>query len=481
MLAVVFAGGLVLGVAPLPQMEFVAGAATAAAPLALVPTEVVPELDHDGHGHGELDHSEDRRSGREDEVEAFDTIGVRFDEVPEDPVMVHVRDADGRWGEWNELEVNLDEGPDRTSPEAGGQSEDGVLSQPIWVDEATGYEVNLSADDAPEGDLEVAVVRPTTRRVVAEAVPLADAVVAAPFGINSRASWGARAPKSTPSIASSLKLAVVHHTASSNNYSSSQVPGILRSIQAFHMDGNGWDDIGYNFLVDKYGGLWEGRAGGTARNVVGAHAGGFNTGSVGVSVLGNYTSASPSSPALEAVSRIVGYRLQLAGVLPTNRVNFTSGGSSSIPAGRVVNLPTVVGHRDVGATSCPGSYQTRLPSIRARASDWYTATAAIATPRGGIDSVRVNGNRVDVIGWAFDPDRPGSSATVHVVLPGRLNVAVADGFRPDVGRAYGVGDNRGWGAGFSNVPDGTHRMCATVINQGEGRNKLLGCRDVVVK
>ena len=197
MLAVAFAGGLVLGVAPLPQMEFVAGAATAAAPLTLAPTEVLPELDHDDHGHGELDHVDERRSGREDDVVPFDTIGVRFDELPEDPVMVRVRDAEGRWGEWNELEVNPDEGPDRSSAEAAAQSGHGVLSEPIWVGEATGYEVNLSAADAPDGELEVAVVRPTTRRVVAEAVPLAEAAVAAPFGINSRASWGARAPKAT--------------------------------------------------------------------------------------------------------------------------------------------------------------------------------------------------------------------------------------------------------------------------------------------
>ncbi len=70
----------------------------------------------------------------------------------------------------------------------------------------------------------------------------------------------------------------------------------------------------------------------------------------------------------------------------------------------------------------------------------------------------------------------------HVVIAGRLTEDMADGYRPDIGRAFpGVGNNRGWGAGFSNLPEGTHRMCVTVINQGEGVNKLLGCRDVVVK
>src|SRR5690606_21938388 len=116
------------------------------------------------------------------------------------------------------------------------------------------------------------------------------------FTVNTRASWGARGAKEPPSIASSgLKLAVVHHTASTNAYSASQVPSILRSMQAFHMDGNGWNDIGYNFLVDRFGNVWEGRGGGVDKAVIGAHAGGFNTGSVGVSVIGNFESTAATS------------------------------------------------------------------------------------------------------------------------------------------------------------------------------------------
>src|SRR5205814_8139148 len=107
--------------------------------------------------------------------------------------------------------------------------------------------------------------------------PSASASVPIP-PINTRASWGARAPKATPGYASSVQMTFVHHTVNSNTYAQSDVPSILRSIQAYHMDSNGWDDIGYNFLVDRFGGMWEGRGGGMDQPVIGAHTLGFNTG-----------------------------------------------------------------------------------------------------------------------------------------------------------------------------------------------------------
>jgi flagellar hook assembly protein FlgD len=147
----------------------------------------------------------------------------------------------------------------------------------------------------------------------------------------------------------------VHHTAGSNSYSAAQSAAIVRGIQRYHVLGNGWDDIGYNFLVDKYGRVFEGRRGGIAQNVVGAHAGGFNTGSVGVAVLGNYESASFSSAARTALENLLAWRLDVGHVFPRALVGRVSAGSSRWPAGTNVRLRAVSGHRDTSYTSCPGN------------------------------------------------------------------------------------------------------------------------------
>lgn len=489
LLAACFSLGLLLSMVPLPKftVEPVAAAEVVDVP-AFSPLDAAAvaaqRADADKHLAEEI--SDDRVSAVEPETAEFNMIGVALPAVPDEPVMIRLRDPQGGWGEWNELSVDPSEGPDPDSAEGRRVRESRpageVLSEPIWVGGSVGYEVSVGAKDA-EG-VRVALVREETRRTVVDAVPLAAATsIGPPFTVNTRASWGARGAKEPPSIASAgLRLAVVHHTASTNAYSASQVPSILRSMQAFHMDGNGWNDIGYNFLVDRFGNVWEGRGGGIDNAVIGAHAGGFNTSSVGVSVIGNFSSTAAPSAARESVSRVVGWRLWAYRVDPTTRVDFTSGGSTSIPAGQVVNLPRVVGHRDVGQTGCPGSLHGQLGWIRTRARDWFNHMERLVSPSGNIDAVRVNGSTVEVSGWARDPDVP-DPAIVHVVLAGRLNVAHANGYRPDIGGANpGYGDNLGWGAGFWEVPEGTHRLCVTVINQGVGGgNRLLGCRDVVVK
>ena len=108
-------------------------------------------------------------------------------------------------------------------------------------------------------------------------------------------------PRKKPAYADALRFAVVHHTAGSNSYSRAQSASIVRGIERYHVLANGWDDIGYNFLVDKYGQVFEGRWGGVDRNVVGAHAQGFNQGSAGVALIGTYDSASITPAARAAL------------------------------------------------------------------------------------------------------------------------------------------------------------------------------------
>ncbi|WP_069385632.1 FG-GAP-like repeat-containing protein [Cellulosimicrobium cellulans] len=149
----------------------------------------------------------------------------------------------------------------------------------------------------------------------------------------------------TPQIGSVTGV-VVHHTAGSNDYTANQVPAIIRGIYAYHAQSRGWGDIGYNFLVDKFGRVWEGRAGGVDRAIIGAHASGVNSVRFGVSVMGNYDTAQVSGAAVDAVSAVVAWKLGLHGV-------------------RGAGGDVVLGHRDVGQTSCPGvSLYAALPQIR---------------------------------------------------------------------------------------------------------------------
>jgi hypothetical protein len=147
----------------------------------------------------------------------------------------------------------------------------------------------------------------------------------------------------------------VHHTAGANGYTAAQAPSIVRAIQLYHVKGNGWNDIGYNFLVDRFGTVYEGRYGGMERNVVGAHAEGFNTGSVGVAVLGEYSSLAVAAKARESLANLLAWRLDLAHVDPASTQSFISGGNARFAGGLPVFLRTVSGHRDTGFTDCPGT------------------------------------------------------------------------------------------------------------------------------
>jgi hypothetical protein len=149
----------------------------------------------------------------------------------------------------------------------------------------------------------------------------------------------------------------------------------VRGIEVYHVKGNGWNDIGYNFLVDRFGQIYEGRYGGIDRNVVGAHAQGFNTGSTGIALIGTYQSATPTAAQLAAVEKLIAWRLDLAHVDPLSTLTFISGGNPRFPAGVPVFLRAVSGHRDVYPTECPGANAyALLPTIA-------KAAAAIGLPK----------------------------------------------------------------------------------------------------
>ena len=150
-------------------------------------------------------------------------------------------------------------------------------------------------------------------------------------------------------------MVFVHHTDTPNGYAPDDVPAIIRSIYTYHVRSNGWNDIGYNFLVDAYGRVFEGRAGGIDRPVIGAHTEGFNAGSVGIAVIGNGSLAPLTAAAREALTNLIAWRLDVAHVDPLGHATMISGGSDRFAAGKSVSLRVVSGHRDANATDCPGA------------------------------------------------------------------------------------------------------------------------------
>ncbi|MFF9202964.1 peptidoglycan recognition protein [Streptomyces sp. NPDC014986] len=151
-----------------------------------------------------------------------------------------------------------------------------------------------------------------------------------------------------------VKAAFVHHTASGNTYSCAQAPALVRGFYRYHVRSLGWRDIGYNFLVDKCGRIYEGRAGGVAKPVKGAHTFGFNTDTTGIAVIGSYGSKKPSSSAVKAIARLTAWKLGLHGVNPRAKTYLESAGGNLHRKGKKVRLNVISGHRDGFNTACPG-------------------------------------------------------------------------------------------------------------------------------
>ena len=257
----------------------------------------------------------------------------------------------GRWSVWRLARPEAEDLPDAGTAEARRRT-GWKIGNPYWTGSARRIQYRLSG--------RVSRLRAHFLRSAPRAAPPAARTAAAVPGtpaIISRAEWGADESivREKPSYADRVAFSVVHHTAGTTPSSPSQSAAIVRGIQAYHVKSNGWNDIGYNFLVDPFGQVFEGRAGGVTRNVVGAHAQGFNTGSTGAAVLGTYESTSVSAVARSALTRLLAWRLDLAHVDPASRLTWLSAGNPRFPAGTPVSLAAVSGHRDTGSTSCPGA------------------------------------------------------------------------------------------------------------------------------
>ena len=272
-------------------------------------------------------------------------------------VAFRTRSLAGRWSAWRDADA--DTGPDPGSPEnhAAGWR-DGNLD---WTGPADRVQFRVEGKVAR---LRAYYVwsRPTTP--VLRKLSLAGSPSIVP-----RSAWKAdeKITRGETLYAPVLKLAIVHHTAGTNAYTPAQAGAIVRGIEVYHVKANGWNDIGYNFLVDRYGTVYEGRAGGVDKNVIGAHALGFNSGTVGIALIGNGATATPTAAQQDALVRLLAWRLDIAHIDPLSQVVFTSGGNSKFRAGKVVTLRAMSGHRDTGPSECPGGRAyALLPALTER-------------------------------------------------------------------------------------------------------------------
>ncbi len=188
------------------------------------------------------------------------------------------------------------------------------------------------------------------------------AAVARPAGprVFSRAEWGSPEATSSPRWEPEyrpLTRVIVHHTAAAVNPSNSAAA--VRAIWDYHANTNGWGDIGYNYLVDLNGNIFQGRyydqtyAQQTNQEVVAGHALSNNYGTTGIATLGNFTDQGVSNAMVHSVGHMAGYKAMTH--------NFNPGAGSNL-----------VGHRDVGQTNCPGNNMyANLPTVRAVASSFY--------------------------------------------------------------------------------------------------------------
>ncbi|MDX6720395.1 MAG: hypothetical protein QOJ63_2649 [Solirubrobacteraceae bacterium] len=299
------------------------------------------------------------RSGVVHAHKRFDLVGLSWRAPRAVDARIRVRDASsGAWSPWTPM---------------AGDHDGGGGTEPVWAGGADAFELRLRRYPR---DLRARFVNSTgsataARRVLTALRRTAHDALGALAGAQARAqdgsgapaivpreAWGAEqcgAPRTDPSYGI-VQVGVVHHTVNANDYRPQDSAAIVRAICRYHRDVKGWHDIGYNFLVDRFGQVFEGRAGGIDQAVIGAHAQGYNAVSTGVANIGTFSGIAPTAAAVHATERLLAWKLSLHGVPAQGSVTVLSGGgpSNRYAAGTAVTLQRISGHRDLDSTDCPG-------------------------------------------------------------------------------------------------------------------------------
>jgi hypothetical protein len=322
----------------------------------------------------------------------FDLVGLTWRSARVE-AQVRARLEGGRWSAWYALPALSGHAPDGERAPAG--------TDPAFTGAADELQFRLrgSARGLTARFVRaLGAARPVAR--ASHTAPAARAAQASPPAIISRTEWGADSvpPRAGPTYGV-VQAAFVHHTVGTNDYGPQDSAAIVLGIARYHRDTNGWNDIGYNFLVDKYGQVFEGRAGGIESAVVGAQAQGYNAQSTGIACLGTFSTVAQSEAGMDALARLIGWKLSLHGVPVEGEVTLTSAGgpSNRYRSGTPVTVNRICGHRDGDSTSCPGDVlYAQLGDLRTRAARYAGPVSGIvvraASRQHGTTPVNLSGN-----------------------------------------------------------------------------------------
>jgi len=295
---------------------------------------------------------------------SYSMLALTWDRREGSPLLDVRTRAAGRWSGWQRVPV-LSDGPDASS----GEGTAVAGTELMWVGPSDG--VQLRVGGARPRGLTLVLLRPWARPGDEPAAVEGDEALGRSTAdrgsrvglvprpnLHGRRQWGAQESwrDGHPRYNHTIKQVHVHHTVNSNRYHRRDVPALIRGMYRYHTRYLGWSDIGYNFLVDRFGRIWTGRAGGASRPVRGAHTLGFNSTSAGVAVIGNFELVRPPDAVLDAVAAVAAWKLQPYDRDPLGSVRVWSHGSDRFRAGRKVRLPTIDGHHDTNRTACPGRH-----------------------------------------------------------------------------------------------------------------------------
>lgn len=377
-------------------------------------------------------------------------------------IRYRVAGDDGPWSPWRTLRFELLRGDDGVRR---------LVSDPQWVGSARRLQARGPATrtvratfvntlgDATASDRVASALRGAAL-AVAGLAPVDEALAATDRpAIVTRARWGADESWRRRSPAyGTVRFAVVHHTASGNDYTRSQAAAVVRAVYYYHAKVCRFYDIGYNFLVDRFGTVYEGRKGGMTRAVRGAQALGFNSSSTGVSVIGDYSSSLPPTAAVAALERLLAWKLDVHHVDPGAWTSAYCSDTDKFKGGTTVDVRSISAHRDVCNTACPGAaFAAALPAVRRVVADTglpklyaFNARPPVFSPNGdGVaDETLVEFIASGPVDW-----------TVTIARPGGVAVRSSAGSGTSVSLAWDGTDEAG-----ATMPDGKYVMVASAAS-----------------